>query len=344
MFLPTDSKRASAVLLWLILPFFLTACSRPPEPLALGGQTMGTYWTVLLHSPPEPLDVAELEGQITQLLDKLNDEVSTYRSDSLISQFNRAPAGTVIALPAGFASVLKEALFWAQATDGAFDPTAGPLTNLWGFGPERGKQTPPAADLIDAALKRVGWERLPFQESTGSLRQPGDVYLDLSAIAKGWGVDRVADHLGEAGMENFLVDIGGEIRVAGSRPDNTGWRVGIERPAADQREAITMLEMKDLAIATSGSYRNFFEAGEQSYSHLIDPRTGQPVTHSTVSVTVAADSATAADALATALSIMPIEEAVQFASGRDIAVFWLLVDGEVLRERMTPAFERLINQ
>lgn len=339
--------RQSGVLWGLLVPglaLLLSACSRPPEPIILTGETMGTYWTVRLTALPESQDVPGLQAQIGDLLDQVNDEMSTYRQDSVISQFNRAPAGTTVALPSGFSRVLTEAMFWAKTTGGAFDPTAGPLVNLWGFGPDRGERTPPTPEQIEAVRQWVGWERLSFDQSTDNLIQPGQMVLDLSGIAKGWGVDVIAEHLMSSGIEGFLVDIGGELRVAGRRPDGTGWRVGIERPAAGRREAVTVIEVEDLAIATSGNYRNFFEADGDHFSHLIDPRSGRPIDHDTVSVTVVTETATVADALATALSIMSIDQAFEFAQQRDLAVFWLLAGDGKLRERMTPAFQRLIQQ
>jgi len=333
-----------AIALGLLVVLGLGACSRSPEPIVLGGETMGTYWTVRVSSMPDSLKESDLSRQISQVLEQVNDQMSTYRSDSLISQFNQASPGTEFILPDEFSDVLNQALYWAEATDGAFDFTAGPLINLWGFGPDHTDRTIPADDLIQSAREKVGWQRLVFDEDSRTLRQPGDLYLDLSGIAKGWGVDQVAAHLAEAGIGDFLVDIGGELRVAGVRPDATRWRVGIERPAADRREAVTIIELEDVAIATSGSYRNFFEVEGERFSHLIDPRTGRPVEHHTVSVTVIAESTTTADALATALSIMPIDEAEAFATQSDIAVFWLLLDGETFRERMTPAFRQLVER
>ncbi len=326
-----------------LLVLWLAGCSRPPEAPTLDGQTMGTYWMVRLGSLPDGFATDELRAQIEALLEQVNDEMSTYRPDSSISRFNRAEPGTALDLPAGFARVLGEALDWAEQTDGAFDPTAGPLVNLWGFGPGDAERTIPSPERIEQVRASVGWQRIVYDADRARLIQPGELYLDLSAIAKGWGVDVLAEHLISVGIEDFLVDIGGELRVSGTRPDGERWRVGIERPAADRREAVTIVEVSDLAIATSGNYRNFFEAEGQHFSHLIDPRSGRPITHSTVSVTVAAETATAADALATALSVMAVDEAWRFASERGLAVFWLTSDDQALAERMTPAFEQLLN-
>lgn len=337
--------RSRDVLVALIgLVLLLGGCGRSANPITLTGETMGTYWTVRLAELPPSQSIAGLRGQINRLLDQVNDEMSTYREDSVISQFNRAAMDEFVELPDGFATVLAEAMKWAEASQGAFDPTAGPLVNLWGFGPNGAIEAPPSQADIDAVMQSVGWEKLDFDREAQTLRQSGQIYLDLSAIAKGWGVDRVSEHLERAGVEGFLVDIGGELRASGTRADGSAWRVGIERPALDRREAVTIIEIKDLAIATSGNYRNFFEADGRQYSHLIDPRSGRPISHNTVSVTIVHDSATAADALATALSVMNVDDAYAFARDRDLAVFWLLAGQEQFSERMTPAFQRLLGE
>lgn len=331
---------------WLVLccmVAWLAACSRSPEVVSLNGETMGTYWTIRLARPPADVSISELRQQIDALLEQVNQEMSTYRADSVISAFNRAEPGTLVRLPPGFAAVLSEALYWAEASGGAFDPTAGPLVNLWGFGPDSAVRSVPEPEMIEQIRERVGWQRLIFDAQSQSLRQPGQMFLDLSGVAKGWGVDVVVDHLLAAGISDFLVDIGGDLRVQGYRADQERWRIGIEHPTAGRREALTLVELEDLALATSGDYRNHFEVDGQRFSHLIDPRSGRPIDHATVSVTVAAETCTTADALATALSVMAIDEAWTFALERDLAVMWLLAEGETLVERTTPAFAQLMD-
>lgn len=333
--------RAGFLLLALAVVVGLGACERPSEPITFSGATMGTVWTVRLSELPAGVSGPQLRSEIEALLEQVNAEMSTYRPDSAITAFNQAVAGQSVVLPEGFARVLTEAIYWAEATGGAFDPTAGPLVNLWGFGPERRQEDVPSEESIRQAMERVGWQKLEFRPHSATLVQSGNVFLDLSAIAKGWGVDQVAEHLLTRGVSGFLVDIGGDLRTRGLRPDGQAWRVAIERPRPGARELHDILSISDVAIATSGNYRNFFESDGQRFSHLIDPRSGFPVTHQTVSVTVAAKNCTTADVLATALSILPIEQAWALAIERDLAVLWLLAYGDDLTERMTPAFARL---
>jgi len=333
--------RTSALNLALALVLALGACDRVPEPITFSGSTMGTVWTVRLSAVPSGTYAPALRADIEALLEQVNAEMSTYRPDSVITAFNQAAAGERVSLPAGFAKVLTEALYWAEVTEGALDPTVGPLVNLWGFGPPERRDSPPDAQAIAQAQARIGWQRLVFEPGQTELVQSGDIYLDLSAIAKGWAVDVIADHLLDLAVPGFLVDIGGDMRTFGERPDGQRWRVAIERPKPGTRELHDVIEVGEVALATSGDYRNFFQFEGARYSHLIDPRSGFPVDHATVSVTVAARRCTTADALATALSILPIESAWALAMEHELAVLWLLADGEELIERMTPAFVRL---
>jgi thiamine biosynthesis lipoprotein len=308
------------------LPAGLLGCSTPPQIHTLQGRTMGTGWMVRLGGRlPAPLPT--LRGEIETLLEAVNAEMSTWRDDSVITRFNKAGAGTAIELPAGFAAVLATALALARDTGGAYDPTVGPLVNLWGFGPDGVRREPPSAEAVAAARSRVGWERLALRPGGREIVQPGGLYLDLSSIAKGHGVDRVVDHLRERGLRSAMFDIGGDLRVIGRRPDGQPWQIGIERPAEGVREVQTVIAMPaDHALASSGSYRNFFRDGGRRFAHLIDPRTAEPVAHRLVSVSVLHPSCTEADALATALAVLGPEEGLRLARARGLGVLLLTAD------------------
>nr|WP_187265901.1 FAD:protein FMN transferase [Alkalisalibacterium limincola] len=288
--------------------------------------------------PPEQVDVRELRGEIEAILETINAEMSTYREDALISRFNRAEAGTRFELPHDFDIVLLDSLALAEDSGGAFDPTVGPLVNLWGFGPEGDRSEPPAGDDIAAARARIGWEKLHYDAVEGVLEQTGGMYLDFSAIAKGHAVDRIADHLVARGVSGFVVDIGGDLRTLGTRPDGRGWRIAVERPQPGERAIHSVIEPGDMALATSGSYRNYFRDQGRTYSHTIDPRTGWPITHDIVSVTVLHERCAMADGLATVLTVLNEEEGMAFARERGLAVLWLVNTEDGVQERMTPAF------
>lgn len=339
----------TAVHRWLLcasILLVLAGCASP-QPTTLHGRTMGTTWTVKLVVP-EGADVADLERGIQAEVDRVVAQMSTYEKDSDLSRYNRAPAGTWQALPPEFFGVLDYALTLAQDTDGAYDPTVGPLVNLWGFGPGTHDHKVPAQADIDAARARIGWQRIRLDREQRRALQPGDIYLDLSSIAKGFGTDQIARFLDRRGVENYLVDISGELRAHGARPDGSAWQVAIEKPGAaagevertDQVQRV--LALKNLSIATSGDYRHVFEDAGRSYSHHIDPRTGWPVEHRIASVTTVAADCMQADAMGTTIMVLGAEAGLAFAERRGMAVQILLHEGDGFVERMTPAFATLL--
>lgn len=328
----------------LAASLLLGGCDRAAQVHTLSGPTMGTTWTVRLGDLPAGATLPGLRDEVEALLDEVNAQMSTYREDSDISRFNRADAGEWLDMPEGFARVVEAALALARETGGGYDPTVGPLVNLWGFGPEGHREQAPDESAIASIRARVGWQRLRFDPARRALLQPGAAYLDLSSIAKGYAVDRIAEHLASRGVGAFLVDIGGDMRLRGRKPDGSAWRVAIERPTPGTRDVQTIIEPGDRAVATSGSYRNFFRDQGREFSHTIDPRTGYPVRHELVSVTVIASTCMQADALATALTVLGPEEGYAFARTRGLAVLFLMREGERIEERMTPAFARYLDE
>lgn len=284
---------------------------------ALGGETMGTTWSVKLVAPRHSLHV--LHDAIQAELDRLVDQMSTWLPDSDLSRFNRAPAGSRIALPEALLEVLCCALEIADASDGAFDPTVGPSVDLWGFGPNgRGIGVPSEAD-IEAVRARIGWRRLALRADTREALQPGGLHIDLSAIAKGYAADRIAADLKRRGIDNALVEVGGELYGYGRKPDGTPWRVLVETdPERDSGEP-QVLRLSEKAVATSGDRWHRYADGDAEYAHTIDPRTARPAAHAPVAVTVVADDAMRADAWATALTAMGAEAGLVFARERGLA-------------------------
>ena len=323
-------------LLWL-----LASCQQPQQIHLLSGETMGTTWSVKLVDLPSGVTLTGVREDIELLLESINRQMSTYRGDSDISRFNQAEAGSWQVLPADFWRVIQYSLQLAHDTNGAFDPTVGPLVNLWGFGPDRRRDEPPAAAELAAVQGRIGYQRLALREADQALLQPGDAYVDLSAVAKGYAVDKVADLLLGIGVENLLVEIGGELRAHGAKPAGQPWKVAIEKPLPGVREVAHVIAMNNIAVATSGDYRNYFQAGERRYSHIIDPRTGNPVDHRVVSVSVLHPRCAEADALATALTVMGAEEGMAWAEARQLAVLFMVQSGSTVEEHASSAFRRL---
>ncbi|WP_149194917.1 FAD:protein FMN transferase [Luteimonas suaedae] len=306
----------------------------------LGGETMGTTWRVRLSaSRTRPL--RPLHDGIQARLDAVVAQMSPWEPDSDISRYNRAPADTWHALPPAFLIVLQAALEIATISDGAFDPTLGPLVDLWGFGPDGAHPRVPGPAALDAVRPHCGWRRLELDASGTRLRQPGGLRLDLSAIAKGFGVDVVTAYLCAAGIDGALVEVGGELRGLGRRPDGERWRVLVE-PIADADEAPCVLPLDGCAVATSGDGWHRFEHDGRRYSHSIDSRSGAPVADAAAAVTVVAGDAMRADAWSTALTVLGPEAGFALAARRELAVRFAQRGSDGPVYRATPAFERLV--
>lgn len=317
--------------------------------LALAGATMGTTWSVRLVAPPTA-DAQALTAMAQRALDEAVRQMSPWEPLSDLSRFNRAAAGGWTALPPAFALVLRAALEIAERTDGAFDPTLGALVDLWGFGPRPFSGAPPDADDVAKAREATGWRRLVLDGD--SLFQPGGLRLDLNGIAKGFAVDQVAAALDRAGARSYLVEVGGELRGTGAKPDGQPWWVELERPpAAPARiRAIlgndgvrTLVALHGLSVATSGDYRRFFEHGGRRYAHTLDPATAAPVANPTVSVTVLDASCMRADAYATALTVMAPDAALGFATEHGLAAMILAHGPAGLEERLSPALAAMLD-
>jgi FAD:protein FMN transferase len=323
---------------WLIAAGMLLAsgCGGSDAYRRHTGETMGTYYQVTARCPQDVAAVIEAE------LRAVNDEMSTYLPDSTLSRFNRSAPGDWFPVEAAVADVVAAARTLGEQSEGAFDVTVGPLVNLWGFGPEHRDELPDAAS-IEAARQQVGYRRLEAARDPARLRKLGPVYVDLSAIAKGHGVDRVVAALDRAGCGAMLVDIGGEVRARGLSPSGQAWRIGVEVPDPERHGVVQrVVRLEDGALATSGDYRNFIEHDGGRYGHIIDPRSGYPVGHTLASVTVLHPSAMWADGYATLLSVLGPEAGMAFARRHGLAALFLVREATGFEERYTPQFESLL--
>lgn len=309
--------------------------------LALAGATMGTTWSVRLVAPPTA-DAQALTAMAQRALDAVVREMSPWEPLSDLSRYNRAAGGSWTPLPPAFAQVLRCALQIAEAAGGAFDPTLGALVDLWGFGSRPFSGAPPGADDVAKAREAAGWRRLVLDDD--SLFQPGGLRLDLNGIAKGFAVDQVAAALDRAGVRSYLVEVGGELRGTGAKPDGQPWWVELERPPVANDGVRTLVALHGLSVATSGDYRRFFEHGGRRYAHTLDPATAAPVAHPTVSVTVLDASCMRADAYATALTVMAPDAALAFAAEHSLAAM-ILARGaaDSLEERLSPALAAMLD-
>lgn len=318
-----------------------TTAADPAAVHTLYGATMGTRWRVDLCAPrSQPLDA--LHGEVQARLDAIVAQMSTWEPDSDLARFNRAPAGSWHALPDDFFRVMACALQVAQASDGAFDPAIGGLVAAWGFGAQAGPRRVPDPAVLAQARDAAGWRRLELRPDTRELLQPGGLSLDLSAIAKGYGVDAVVALLQARGIAAALVDVGGELRGHGRKPDGTPWRVLVDSDGPEQG-APCVVVLEDAAIATSGPRWQRFEAGGRELSHTLDPRSGAPVVDAPAAVSVLAASAMQADAWSTALTVLGLEGGHAFASAHGLAARLLPADAAA-PPRLTPAFEACLLQ
>ena len=300
---------------------------------------MGTQYTVRVSDPDGNLNLPALQREIDGRLEAINRQMSTYLPDSELSRFNWYQGLDWFAVSPELVRVVSAGLEVSRSSQGAFDVTVGPLVNLWGFGPTGRTDAVPTDEAIAQCRARVGYDRLEVRDDPPALRKRrADLYVDLSAIAKGFAVDEVARLLEQRGVHNHMVEIGGEVRTRGRKPGGSLWRIGIERPVAAAREIECVVELDDRALATSGDYRNFFEQQGRRYSHEIDPRTGRPVEHELVSVSVLADDCLTADAWATALMVLGPEAALPTARRHGLDVLCMIRTRKGLLEQTTPGF------
>ena len=294
------------------------------QQFVIQGQTMGTYYVVKVVVPrSESIDEAELTRLIDERLARINHIMSTYDKSSELSVFNQSTSAEPQVISSELAYVMDEAIRLGELTGHALDVTVGPLVNLWGFGPEGRPDVVPSDEQITLARQSVGLAKLQLSGQGLSKAHPL-LYVDLSAIAKGYGVDEIAKLLSQRGYPNVMVDIGGELALHGHNANREAWRIAIERPVAGERSVQQILSATNMGIATSGDYRNYFEADGVRFSHTIDPKTARPISHKLVSVTVIHPATMTADGLATALMVMGNDAGMAWADSIGLAVYMVV--------------------
>lgn len=324
----------------IIAVIFISCSPAKVHEIHLTGPTMGTSYNVKVV-PIDGLDEKKIKQQIDQLLIDINQLMSTYIKDSELSQFNQWNSVEPFPMSKQTIEVLNEAKRLGDMSAGLLDVTIGPLVNLWGFGPQSRPEKIPSEALIQATQQLVGLDKLTIGPTWASKAIP-NLYVDLSTIAKGYAVDQVAELLQTHKIQNFLVEIGGEMRVSGVKATGTPWKIAIEKPEAAQRSVQEIISIGNNAVATSGDYRIYYEQDGVRYSHLIDPGTGYPITHNVVSVTVIHPSSMTADGLATALIVMGKEKALALAAKYNIAVLLITKESQGFTEYTSDRFEQLV--
>ncbi|WP_404415672.1 FAD:protein FMN transferase [Marinospirillum sp.] len=314
--------KALQLTVFLLVFLLLSACSQQEEtkPLRFQGQIFGTFWLATFPDDWSEQQAEQLEAGIQRELQAVDASMSTYREDSELNQLNRQEVGEWLPLSEELFEVLEISQRVSQASSGAFDVTVGGLVNLWSFGPEHRPEEIPDTQELKERLGNAGYQNLELDADKQQARRLKDFYIDLSAVAKGYAVDRVAAWLESQGVENYLVDIGGELIVGGERKPEQPWRIGVEVPEGNLQQAHHILPLVDASIATSGDYRNYYEVEGRRLSHTIHPKTGWPIDHNLASVTVQHPSNAVADAWATAFMVMGVEESLETARREDIKV------------------------
>lgn len=336
-------------LLSLVIFLSLFQCSKIDsgdklEQIVLNGGTMGTSYNIKIVEPASTvLDQEKLHADIKDLLHDINQQMSTYIDDSDLSLFNQAPANEWVAVSPNLVKVFRVAIELSEQSSGAFDITVGPLVNLWGFGPEHNQSELPSEQDIQKRKALIGYKNVQLRDDPPAIKKSIDgLYCDLSAIAKGWGVDQVADLIESKNLHNYLVEIGGEIRAKGSNVKGKPWRIGVSSP--DPSTPLQkIIDVRDVGIATSGDYRNYFEKDGVRYSHTIDPRVGRPISHNLASITVIHESCMMADAYATAIDVLGVEEGMVLAKKQNLPAFFIVKTENGFKEEMTESFKQYIS-
>ncbi|MBY8087300.1 FAD:protein FMN transferase [Vibrio fluvialis] len=321
----------------------LAGCEQPPQQVHLSGPTMGTSYNIKYLQQDGLPSSDDLHKEIDRLLEEVNDQMSTYRKDSELSRFNQHQGTDPFEVSNQTATVVKEAIRLNGLTEGALDVTVGPLVNLWGFGPEARPEVVPTDAELAERKANTGIHHLSVEGNKLSKDLP-HLYVDLSTIAKGWGVDVVANYIESQGIHNYMVEVGGEIRLKGLNRDGVPWRIAVEKPTVDERSIQEIIEPGDMAIATSGDYRNYFERDGVRYSHIINPQTGRPIHNRVVSVTVLDKSCMTADGLATGLMVLGDEKGIEIAEQNHIPVFMIVKTDDGFKEIASSAFKPYLNR
>ncbi|SLN43368.1 Thiamine biosynthesis lipoprotein ApbE precursor [Pseudoruegeria aquimaris] len=330
----------------LIAPLFLSAClfsTDKAEPVRFVGETMGTTYSVTVVDMPEDLTAEALQAEVESVLARVNAQMSNWDPNSEVSRFNASTSTAPQPVSAEFAYVMEAANGIHLGSGGVFDVTLAPLIDLWGFGPKKpGEPVPTDAEILKA-LSDVGQlSLLTLGEGPTLKKEKPGVSVNLSAIAKGYGVDEVAELVASKGITRYLIEIGGDLVASGENAEGKPWSIGIEKPDARSKTLQLVLPLDNTGMATSGDYRNYFEEDGIRYSHIIDPNTGRPITHKTASVTVLAENAMLADGWATAMLAMGQDRGLEAAEALGLAVYFITREGNDFVTASSRAFDSYV--
>jgi FAD:protein FMN transferase len=316
-------------------------CDRSPPEIVLSGPTMGTTYTVKVASPASNVDPTALRVAIDDVLERIDRSMSGYRVDSEVARFNASGSTDWCEVSPDLAAVVQTSLEISGASDGVFDITVAPLVAAWGFGPAGEPQALPSAGQIAQLETTVGYRKLHVRQDPPALRKDvAGLSIDLNGIAPGFAVDRLAERLQAMRIENYMIDIGGEIRALGRNARGEPWHIAVEHPLETQRTPYASVWLDAAAVSTSGEYRAYYERGGHRYSHSVDPRTGRTLDRDPGAVVVVAPLAAQADGWATALNVLGPRDGLALATQRHLPVLFIERKGSEWRSQATPEFER----
>ena len=339
----STTRRPVTLAFFCLIALLLNACGESGARQwhwQFNGNTMGTtYHIKAVANKDVELTQQEIGQEIDKALVKFNQVMSTYIRTSELSRFNQHPVKEWVSVSPHLMSVLLLAHNISDESNGAFDITVGPLVNVWGFGPEKREGTP-SEEAIAKAMESVGYRYLELDMAGMRIYKEKDIYLDLSAIAKGYATDVIAELLELQGIHHYMVEIGGELKIKGHNFSGDPWTIGVEKPALGHAGAMQKVSGDNVGIATSGDYRNFYEVDGERVSHTLDPTTGKPITHGLASITVIAASGGAADAYATAINVLGPDLGYDLANQLNLAAFFVVREGDGFVTKHTSEFEQ----
>jgi len=338
-----QNRIIKSLLIIAIITFISCNTSEQSEVFTFGGSTMGTTYSIKIVNSYSSLLKENFQMKIDSLLYKVNMQMSTYIKDSEISLFNSFADTNWFSVSGELAQLIHYANEVAANTNYTYDITIGPVVNLWGFGPNTNSVEIPSDERILQTKKLTGIDKIIVDTASSKIKKTKpDIYCDLSSIAKGYGVDKVGLMLEEHGFNDYMVEIGGEVRTKGRNSKNGNWKIGISSPNSNGLQKV--VSISGVSVATSGDYLNYFENEGVRYSHLIDPRIGKPITHNLASVTVIADECSTADAFATAINVLGPDDGYKFALENKLPIFMIVRKKNNFVEKMTPQFEKFIEE
>jgi thiamine biosynthesis lipoprotein len=323
----------------LLLVGAVTACGPGDGLERFGGPTMGSTYSVKYIRSPDGPDVAHVQPEVEAILAEVDQQMSTYRSDSDIERFNGLPANSCQSMPAGVLELVRVGEQLSIDSQGSYDLTVEPLLDLWGFGPQARVEQVPTPEQLALVRKRVGYGHLHIDGD--QLCKDAPVEVDFNSIAAGYAVDRISARMQALGVSSFLVEATGELKAVGKKADGSPWRVALEAPRDDEQVVEKTIELDGYGVSTSGDYRNYFEQDGRHYSHTFDALTGAPIDHALASVTVIDHSTLMADGLSTLLLILGPERGWAFAEQHKIAAFFVIRADKRFIIRSNSEFDRL---